>query len=99
MSLRLWFYQFTGITRRSHAEQTDCEGRETQRGEKKESRNADTEEGVVWKETTRAEFVPDNCNGNLSLADKYGQTEVSLCVSVGRSLGGSGIQAELTGSS
>lgn len=70
-------------------------GEKRNEGKKKESRNADTEEGVVWKETTRAKFVPDNCNGNLSLADKYGQTEVSLCVSVGRSLGGSGIQAEL----
>ena len=45
---------------------------------KKETQNADMGEGVVWKQTTGAEFALDDCNGNLSLAHKYGQTEVSF---------------------
>lgn len=62
------------------------QNRQTVKGEKhnegkKESQYADTGEGVVWKETTKAEYMPDNCIGNLSLTDKYGQTEVmGLCV-------------------
>lgn len=59
------------------------QNRQTAKGEKhnegkKETQNADMGEGVVWKETTRAEFAPDDCNGNLCLTDKYGQTEVSF---------------------
>lgn len=48
---------------------------------KKESQYADTGEGVVWKETMKAEYMLDDCVGNLSLTNKYGQTEVmGLCV-------------------
>lgn len=68
------------------------QNRRTVKGEKHnegqtESQKAETEEGVVWKETAMAGIVPDNCNGNLSLADKYGEAEVrfsGLCAPVGR---------------
>lgn len=60
----------------------NTQNRQTVKGEKhnegkKETQNADAEEGVVWKETSRARFLPDDCNGNLSLTHKYGQAEVS----------------------
>lgn len=63
-------------------------GEKHNREKKRKSQNADMEEGVVWKETARAELVLDNCIWNLSLTDKYGQTEVSnmgWCASVGTS--------------
>lgn len=57
------------------------QNRQTVKGEKhnegkKKTQNADTGDSVVWKETGRALQSPDDCNGNLSLTDKYGQTEV-----------------------
>lgn len=36
------------------------------------------EEGVVWKEMTRADLALDDRSGNLSLTDSYGQTGVSF---------------------
>lgn len=59
------------------------QNRQNVRGEKhnegkKETQSADMGEGVVWKEATMAEFAPDCSYGNLSLTDRYGQTEVGF---------------------